>query len=284
MGSTLSQSRRAPSKRNVVRDFTPRRLATNNRGLAAILAIGAACLLASCDRIEHSRAQATHDDAGDVHSAEHDSATPFAWPDDPSHPVLRLDIDSDPARGTIAIELMPELAPVAVAHVIDLARHQYYDGTTFHRVIPGFMIQGGDPNSRDRDPSNDGQGNPDLRIADEFSRAPFVRGVVGMGNKGTRNTTGGQFFIMHADNLNLDGRYTVIGRVRSGMEVVDAIMEVSIDRVGRWGPKDRPIENVVMRSVAIEVQNTNEVQQAMTREGSRNPNEAKPLRNSLADL
>ncbi len=188
------------------------------------------------------------------------------------------------ARGEMVVEFWSDVAPKTVKNFKKLANDAFYDGTCFHRIVKGFMIQGGDPNSRDRDPSNDGQGNPDLRIADEFSRAPFVRGVVGMGNKGTRNTTGGQFFIMHADNLNLDGRYTVIGRVRSGMEVVDAIMEVSIDRVGRWGPKDRPIENVVMRSVAIEVQNTNEVQQAMTREGSRDPNEAKPLRNSLADL
>ena len=187
-------------------------------------------------------------------------------------------------KGEMSIELWADIAPGTVENFTKLANDGFYDGTCFHRIVKGFMIQGGDPNSRDRDPSNDGQGNPDLRIADEFSRAPFVRGVVGMGNKGTRNTTGGQFFIMHADNLNLDGRYTVIGRVRSGMQVVDAIMEVSIDRVGLWGPKDRPIENVVIRSVAIEVENTNEVQQAMTREGSRDPNEAKPLRNSLADL
>ena len=186
--------------------------------------------------------------------------------------------------GDMVLEFYPNLGEKHVDSFITHAKNGYFNGTTFHRVIPGFVIQGGDPNSRDRDPRNDGQGNPDLRIADEFSRAPFVRGVVGMGNKGTRNTTGGQFFIMHADTLNLDGRYTVIGRVRSGMEVVDAIMEVSIDRVGRWGPKDRPIENVVMRSVTIEVQNTNEVQQAMTSDGSRDPNEAKPLGNSLADL
>jgi peptidyl-prolyl cis-trans isomerase B (cyclophilin B) len=208
------------------------------------------------------------------------AAVGFEWPEDPSHPILTLEIENDviddasrdsdegppagPAgKGTIEIELMPELAPVSVAHVIDLAKDGYYDGTTFHRVIPGFMIQGGDPNTRDRDPSNDGNGNPSMRIDDEFGNAPFVRGVVGMGNLGRSDSTGSQFFIMHADNRSLDGRYTVIGRVVSGIEVVDEITRVSIDRIGRWGPKDRPIENVLMKRVAIKEQTagTNRVTQ-----------------------
>ena len=186
-------------------------------------------------------------------------ATPmsFEWPEDPAHPTLTIEIeskasgDTNKARGTIQIELLPELAPATVAHVMDLAKDGYYDGTTFHRVIPGFMIQGGDPNSRDRDPNNDGNGNPSMRIADEFGDAPFVRGVVGMGNLGRAGTTGSQFFIMQADHPSLDGRYTVIGRVVSGIEVVDAVTQVSTDRIGRWGPRDRPIENVRMNRVAV---------------------------------
>ena len=192
----------------------------------------------ACDRVEIS----SHPEV-DAHAS-----TRFEWPDDLNHPTLMLEIEG---KGMIEIELMPELAPVTVAHVIDLAQDGYYDGTTFHRVIPDFMIQGGDPNSRDRNPNNDGNGNPEMRIADEFGDAPFVRGVVGMGNQGRRNSTGSQIFIMHADDRSLDGRYTAIGRVVSGIEVVDAITEVSIDRVGRWGPKDRPIENVWMKRVAI---------------------------------
>jgi peptidyl-prolyl cis-trans isomerase B (cyclophilin B) len=185
---------------------------------------------------------------------EFEASKTFEWPHDESHPILTLEITTgaDAGNGTISIELMPELAPVTVARVVDLAKDGYYDGTTFHRVIPDFMIQGGDPNSRDRDPDNDGNGNPELRIRDEFGDAPFIRGVVGMGNKGRQNSTGGQFFIMQADNRSLDGRYTVIGRVVSGIEIVDAITTVSIDRVGRWGPKDRPIANVRMTRVAIE--------------------------------
>lgn len=217
-------------------------------------------------------------------SAPEGMSEPFAWPEDPNHLLLTLEIESDPGRGTITIELMPELAPVTVAHVIDLAQKNYYDGTTFHRVIPGFMIQGGDPNSRDRDPDNDGQGGPGFSIDDEFGNAPFLRGVVGMGNTGRRNSTGGQFFIMHADNRNLDGRYTVIGRVVTGMDVVDSIMEVSIDRIGRWGPKDRPIANVVMKSVEIESPETSEVQHSTTDDPQSAESVENPSINSLADL
>ena len=90
-----------------------------------------------------------------------------------------------------------------------------------------------------------------MQSSDEFGAAPFLRGVVGMGNLGRKNTTGNQFVIVHADQPSLDGRYTVIGRVISGMDVVDEITRVSMDKVGRWGPRDRPIENVLMKHVTI---------------------------------
>jgi len=216
--------------------------------------IGALVLFAmtsACNRVEAG-------DDPEIAGPASATATSFEWPEDPGHPTLILEIESDASgssnrvEGTIEIELLPELAPATVAHVMDLAKDGYYDGTTFHRVIPGFMIQGGDPNSRDRDPNNDGNGNPGMRIADEFGDAPFVRGVVGMGNLGRAGTTGSQFFIMQADHPSLDGRYTVIGRVVSGIEVVDAVTQVSIDRIGRWGARDRPIENVRMKRIAIQ--------------------------------
>ena len=172
----------------------------------------------------------------------------FTWPEDPSHPMIELQVRTTEQRGTILIELMPELAPTTVVNVIELADEGYYDGTTFHRVIPGFMIQGGDPKSRDRDPTNDGTGGADQNLPDEFSNAPYMRGVVGMGNRGRTDSTSAQFFIMHADNRSLDGRYNTIGRVLDGMHLVDDITRVTIDRSGRWGPKDRPIENVVIES------------------------------------
>lgn len=186
-----------------------------------------------------------------IEAAEHAGDGPFSWPEDPSHPVLEIVIEGPEASqsGTILVELMPELAPSSVVNVAELAAEGYYDGTTFHRVIPGFMIQGGDPNSRDRDPTNDGAGRPGRPLPDEFSDAPFLRGVVGMGNKGRQNSTSTQFFIMQADNINLNGRYNVVGRVIDGMDLVDDVARVAIDRTGRWGPKDRPIENIVMKAV-----------------------------------
>lgn len=178
-----------------------------------------------------------------------EKADEFAWPADPSHPVIEVQVATPEQEGTILIELMPELAPATVVNVIDLANEGYYDGTTFHRVIPGFMIQGGDPKSRDRDPTNDGTGGGENPLPDEFSSAPYLRGVVGMGNRGRSDSTSAQFFIMHAENRNLDGRYNTIGRVLAGMEFVDEITRVAIDRSGRWGPKDRPIKNVTIQRV-----------------------------------
>ena len=217
-------------------------------------AIGLAVLMAvaiGCNRVDLGADSASAPQARSTQE-EPEASKAFEWPHDESHPTLTLEVDTGAGQGTIEIELMPELAPVTVAQVIDLAKDEYYDGTTFHRVIPDFMIQGGDPNSRDRDPNNDGNGNPALHIPDEFGDAPFIRGVVGMGNKGRPNSTGGQLFIMHADNHGLDGRYTAIGRVVSGIEVVDAITAVSVDRIGRWGPKDRPIVNIRMTRVTVE--------------------------------
>jgi peptidyl-prolyl cis-trans isomerase B (cyclophilin B) len=120
-------------------------------------------------------------------------------------------------------------------------------------VIPGFMIQGGDPNTRDRDPTNDGQGGPGYLMDDEFNAAPHGRGVVSMANVGRPNSAGSQFFIVHAENApHLDAHYTAFGRVVSGMHIVDEIVEVERDEHGRWGPPNRPIENVVMQRVTVD--------------------------------
>jgi peptidyl-prolyl cis-trans isomerase B (cyclophilin B) len=142
--------------------------------------------------------------------------------------------------GEIHIELLPELAPQTVAHFKKLVSEGFFDGTTFHRVIPGFMLQGGDPLTRNRDPRDDGDGGPGYTIADEFSDYPHVRGTVAMAHRGHRATAGSQFFIIHQDSHHLDGSYTVFGRVVAGMEVVDAVTQLEIDKYGRYGPRDRP--------------------------------------------
>jgi cyclophilin family peptidyl-prolyl cis-trans isomerase len=155
--------------------------------------------------------------------------------------------------GTIRIELLPEIAPETVANFEKLAREDFYVGTTFHRVIPGFMIQGGDPASKNIDPRDDGKGGPGYTIADEFTPFPHFRGVVSMANTGYPDSGGSQFFIVHKDAPHLNGKYSAFGRVIEGIEVVDAVTQVAIDKYGRFGPRDRPHpDGVVIESVRIE--------------------------------
>jgi len=174
----------------------------------------------------------------------------FAWPEGPRDTAV-IEVEG---KGEIRIALYPEIAPNTVDNFTKLTREGFYDGTTFHRVIPDFMIQGGDPNSKDYLPTNDGGGGPGYTIEDEFSQAPQHRGVVSMANSGRANSAGSQFFILHRDMPHLDGRYTAFGRVveSESMEVVDAITQVETDPYGRWGPEARPLENVVIRSIRIE--------------------------------
>ena len=147
--------------------------------------------------------------------------------------------------GELRFELLAEKAPKTVEHFKELAAAGFFDGTTFHRVIPDFMIQGGDPNTRDRDPRNDGKGGPGHNIEDEISDVSHVRGIVSMANSGP-NTNGSQFFIVTADACSwLDGKHTVFGRVTAGMDVVDAISGVAT------GPGDRPRDDVRIESVTV---------------------------------
>jgi len=123
----------------------------------------------------------------------------------------------DTKDGRITIEMRPDLAPRHVARVKELVRQHFYDGLTFHRVIPGFMAQGGDPNGN-------GTGGSGVKLKAEFSSEPFLRGVVGAARAGYSNDTAdSQFFIMYALQPSLDGQYTVWGKVIAGMDVVDQI-------------------------------------------------------------
>jgi cyclophilin family peptidyl-prolyl cis-trans isomerase len=152
------------------------------------------------------------------------------------------------ALGTIVFEFLSDVAPKMVDNFKDLARSGFYNGTTFHRVIPGFMIQGGDPNSKDDDPTNDGGGNGPRRMPAEFTtKYSHKRGIVSTARLGNDVNSGScQFFIMHKDNSGLDNQYTIFGRVLTGMDVVDKIAAVPRAR------NDRPLTNVVMEKVSIE--------------------------------
>jgi len=155
--------------------------------------------------------------------------------------------------GSIRIQLLPEVAPQTVENFIKLAEEDFYAGISFHRVIPGFMIQAGDPGSRSPDPRHVGGGGPGYEIQDEFSDFPHTRGVVSMANRLLANSGGSQFFIVHQDSPHLDGQFSLFGRVVEGIEVVDAITEVEIDTYGRYGPTDRPHPvPVVIDAVHIE--------------------------------
>jgi cyclophilin family peptidyl-prolyl cis-trans isomerase len=140
-------------------------------------------------------------------------------------------------KGTIEIELFDDDAPKTVQNFLDLAGKGFYDGLTFHRVIPDFMVQAGCP-------KGDGTGGPDYTFEDEDSGHKVVRGALAMANAGP-NTNGSQFFIVTADECPwLDGRHTVFGRVTNGLDVVDAISEVDRDA------RDQPREAVKMTKVA----------------------------------
>lgn len=155
--------------------------------------------------------------------------------------------------GSIRIELLPEVAPLTVENFIKLAEKRFYEGILFHRVIPGFIMQAGDPASRNPDPRLVGGGGPGYTIQDEFSDYPHTRGVVSMAHSSGRNSAGSQFFIVHGDSPSLDGQFSVFGRVVEGIEVVDAITELEIDTYGRYGPAERPHPvSAVIDAVRIE--------------------------------
>jgi peptidyl-prolyl cis-trans isomerase B (cyclophilin B) len=148
--------------------------------------------------------------------------------------------------GTIIFEFYPEDAPNHVANFKKLAGQGFYDGIYFHRVIPGFMIQAGDPNTKDDDRSNDGLGGPGYTIDAEFNDRPHKRGTVSMARKPDPNSAGSQFFICHQAQPGLDGQYTVFGQVVQGMDVVDKIANAERDS------RDNPLEKIVMEKVTIE--------------------------------
>jgi len=142
------------------------------------------------------------------------------------------------SEGPIELELFPEAAPKTVENFTKLASDGYYDGLTFHRVIPDFMIQGGCPRG-------DGTGGPGYTFEDEFNDHPVARGYLAMANAGP-DTNGSQFFIVTADACPwLDGKHTVFGRITSGQDVADAISHVERD------DRDRPLEPVVLESVQL---------------------------------
>ncbi|MSQ31496.1 MAG: peptidylprolyl isomerase [Dehalococcoidia bacterium] len=136
--------------------------------------------------------------------------------------------------GDITVRLLPDVAPITVNNFVFLAREGFYDGCTFHRVIPGFVAQGGDP-------TGSGSGGPGYRFQDEISTTPFVQGIVGMANAGP-GTNGSQFYIMLGDASHLTGRYTAFGRIEAGLDHVLAITPRDPERATAPGDRILSVE------------------------------------------
>ena len=141
-------------------------------------------------------------------------------------------------QGTMTAELLPGDAPQTVNNFVFLANEGFYDGTIFHRVIPGFMIQGGDP-------TGTGHGGPGYKFNNEPVKRPYNRGILAMANAG-RNTNGSQFFIMHKDSTSLPRDYTIFGQLTSGEDVLDKIAETPTDDAN-----DRPRSEMTMTKVSV---------------------------------
>ena len=158
------------------------------------------------------------------------------------NPTFKITMENG---GVIEGELYPEIAPQSVYNFIDLANHNYYDGLIFHRVIPGFMIQGGCPDGT-------GMGGPGYCIKGEFffngveNNLKHKRGVLSMARSQSPNSAGSQFFIMHQDSPHLNGQYAAFGKVTSGIEVVDAIAKVKTNY------QDRPLEEQKIASITVD--------------------------------
>jgi len=149
-------------------------------------------------------------------------------------------------HGDITLGFLPEVAPGHVENFIELAKKGFYDGTQFHRCIPDLMIQGGDPNSKNPDKRLHGTGGSGKNIKAEFSKTPHTRGTVSMARSASPDSASSQFFIVVADSSHLDNQYSAFGKVESGLDVVDKIVNEETDH------RDNPVEAVAMTVKIVE--------------------------------
>ena len=159
-----------------------------------------------------------------------------------ANPIVTIEMEDG---GVIRLELYPDIAPITVDNFVSLVKKGFYDGLIFHRVISGFMIQGGDPKGT-------GMGGPGYRIKGEFAMngvnnpLRHTYGVLSMARSMMPDSAGSQFFIMTSDSPHLDGQYAALGKVLEGMDVADAIVSVKRDRM------DKPLEPQTMKSIRVE--------------------------------
>ena len=201
--------------------------------VAGLLAVAAAC----SDEEETAptatpRGTATPGSAATTGPAAGQYATPPAMAIDPQKSYVAV-LETD--KGVIRIKLLPDIAPQTVNSFVFLAREGYFDGVTFHRVLPGFVAQGGDP-------TGTGRGGPGYNLPDEFSDTPIDKGIVAMANTGQPNSGGSQFFITYTRQQGLDGGYTVFGEVIEGMDVAEKLTPRDPQTNPNAPPGDRMIK------------------------------------------
>ena len=153
--------------------------------------------------------------------------------------------------GEITVAFWPEVAPKTVENFKKLAREGFYDGTAFHRVVKGFMVQGGCPNTKEGADGMPGTGGPGYKIKAEFNKKPHVRGVISMARSSHPDSAGSQFFLCLADARFLDGQYTAFGSIIKGDEVLEKIGAIPTS-FGAGGEKSEPIERMSVESIRIE--------------------------------
>lgn len=218
------------------------------RSLALLSALAALFLLAGCS--------GSAKDVPQVKSSP-DSAAANQVDQNKTETVVVLKT----TQGDITLRFFPETSPEHVKNFIELSKSGLYTGTLFHRVIPGFMIQGGDPNSKDDNPNNDGMGGysykgPGTLLDAEFNDIPHKRGILSMARSQDINSAGSQFFIMHQDYPSLNGKYTVFGEVIDGIDVVDRIVNTPRNR------RDRPNTDQRIEEVLVQEWPTTKVEQS----------------------
>jgi len=163
----------------------------------------------------------------------------------PLDQLRELVVDLHTTKGNVEIEVLPDVAPNHARHFVELAAAGLYDGTRFHRVIPGFIVMGGDPNTKSDDRALWGLGGAVGTMRPEFNATPYERGVVAMGHAANPNTGSSQFFICLARQPVLDRQYTAFGRVRGGMDVIDQIA------AGARNSRDEPYVPVAIEKAAV---------------------------------
>ena len=222
--------------------------------LAFVMTLAASCAPAGNDTTTTTETTATT--ATTVAEQQTETAPappPVAQKEKPMSEYENKVAELHTTAGEIHIRFFPDVAPNHVRNFLDLAEQGFYDGTKFHRVIPRFMIQGGDPNTIKGDPNTWGSGNASKTLTAEFNRVPHKRGIVSMARSQHPDSASSQFFIVVADSTFLDNQYTVFGQVTKGMDVADKI--VAAPR----GANDRPnqptaITKVVVRAATPEEQ------------------------------